>query len=157
LKAQRGYATPFVEHTLRAIEFIRTGTAPNEIKSAQQTVKDIEKDTGLPQGLRLLVPRIAHSMIYDVRSKRGAIHVKEIDPRGIDAALSVQAASWVIAELLRLYHSDDEATVTVALQSLMRPHIPLVALFGYREKADEVRSRLCPRLNRQAATIRPWS
>jgi hypothetical protein len=120
----------FVEHTLRALEFIRTGSAPTEIKSTQQTVKDIEKDTSLPEGLRILVPRIAHSMIYDVRSKRGAIHVKEVDPRGIDVALSVQAASWVIAELLRQYHSDDEATVALALQSLMRPHTPFIEQFG---------------------------
>lgn len=120
----------FVEHTLRVVEFIRTGTAPPEIKSAAQTVKDIEKDPKLSEGLRLLIPRIAHSMIYDVRSKRGAIHVKEVDPRGIDVALSVQAASWVVAELLRQFHSDDEATVNLALQSLMRPHIPFIEQFG---------------------------
>src|ERR1700737_4654724 len=77
----------FVEHALRAVEFIRTGVAPPEIKAPHQTVKDIEKDTTLPEGLRVLIPRIAHSMIYDFRSKRGAIHVKEIDPRAIDAAL----------------------------------------------------------------------
>ncbi|ABQ35706.1 hypothetical protein [Bradyrhizobium sp. BTAi1] len=120
----------FVEHTLRTVEFIRSGTAPPEIKSALQTVKDIEKDGALPEGLRLLVPRIAHSMIYDVRSKRGAIHVKEVDPRAIDVALSVQAASWVVAELLRQFHSDDEASVNLALQNLMRPHIPFIEQFG---------------------------
>jgi hypothetical protein len=50
-------------------------------------------------------------MIYDVRSKRGAVHVKEIDPRYIDVELSAMAASWILAEFIRLYHSDDEASV----------------------------------------------
>ena len=120
----------FVEHTLRAVEFIRTGIAPPEIKAPHQTVKDIEKDATLPEGLRLLVPRIAHAMIYDIRSKRGAIHVKEIDPRAIDAALCVQAASWVMAEFLRQYHSDDERTVGLAMETLMRPHVPFIERFG---------------------------
>jgi hypothetical protein len=111
-------AGKFVEHTLRALEFIRTGVTPKEIKAPQQTVKEIEKAQNLPEGLRLLIPRIAHSMIYDVRSKRGAIHVKEIDPRRIDAALSVQAASWVIAEFLRQYHAGDEVAVEQAWQTL---------------------------------------
>jgi hypothetical protein len=123
-------AGKFVEHTLRAIEYIRTGSAPTENKAPQQTVKDIEKDQRLPEGLRLLMPRIAHAMVYDIRSKRGAIHVKEIDPRQIDAALSAQAASWILAELLRMYHADDETTVSLALESLMRPHIPWVERFG---------------------------
>jgi DNA-binding transcriptional ArsR family regulator len=130
LDAALGEGGKFVEHTLRAVEFIRTGVAPPEIKAPHQTVKDIEKDTKLPEGLRLLIPRIAHAMIYDIRSKRGAIHVKEIDPRAIDAALCVQAASWVIAEFLRQYHSDDESAVSLAMETLMRPHVPFIERFG---------------------------
>jgi hypothetical protein len=123
-------AGKFVEHTLRALEFIRTGIAPTEIKAPQQTVKEIEKAQNLPEGLRVLIPRIAHSMIYDVRSKRGALHVKEIDPRRIDAVLSAQAASWVLAEFIRQYHVSSEAEVEQAMEMLMRPHIPFVEQFG---------------------------
>lgn len=130
LDAALAEAGKYVEHTLRAIEFIRSGAAPNEIKAPHQTVKDIEKDTRLPEGLRILIPRIAHAMIYDIRSKRGAIHVKEIDPRAIDAALCVQAASWVMAEFLRQYHSGDERAVALAMDTLMRPHIPFIEQFG---------------------------
>ena len=50
-----------------------------------------------------MVPRIALAMIYDIRSKRGAVHVKEIDPRHIDVDLAVKAASWIMAELVRVY------------------------------------------------------
>ena len=76
------------------------------------------------------MPRVAQAMVYEVRSKRSAVHVKEIDPRTIDAALCVQAASRVMAELLRLYHVDGEADVTEAMAALMRGHIPLVEAFG---------------------------
>lgn len=123
-------AGKFVEHTLRAVEFLRTGTAPREIRNAAETVRLIEKDKSLPESLRLLIPKVAHSMIYEIRSKRGAVHVKEIDPRRIDAALSVQAASWVIAEFVRLYHVDNESAVEDVIASLMRVELPLVERLG---------------------------
>jgi hypothetical protein len=120
----------FVEHALRAVEFVRAGAAPPEIRSVSATVKAIEADAKLPDSLRYLIPRIASAMVYDVRSKRGAVHVKEIDPRHIDASLAVQAAAWVLAEFLRLYHSSDEKVVAEAMAVLMRGHVPFVEAFG---------------------------
>jgi hypothetical protein len=122
-------AGKFVEHTLRAIEHVRTGQAPAEIRSPASVVQEIGKDKSLPETLRVLVPRIAYAMVYEVRSKRGAVHVKEIDPRQIDASLCVQSASWIVAELLRLFHIDSEASVTEAMATLMRAEIPLVEVF----------------------------
>jgi hypothetical protein len=123
-------AGKFVEHALRAVEFLRTGTAPPEIRNAAETVKSIEKDKNLPESLRLLIPKVAHAMIYEIRSKRGAVHVKEIDPRRIDAALSVQAASWIVAEFVRLFHVGAESAVEDAMASLMRVELPLVERLG---------------------------
>ena len=120
----------FVENVLRAVEFLRTGKILPEIKSASSTVKDIEKDATLPESLRILVPRVAYAMIFDLRSKRGAVHVKEINPKPIDAALVVQAASWIVAELLRLYHSDDDNQIATAMNALSRTNLPYVETFG---------------------------
>jgi hypothetical protein len=119
----------FVEHVLRAIEFVRTGKTPPEIKSVAGTIKNIEGETKLPESLRLLVPRIASSMMFDIRSKRGAAHVKEINPRLIDVTLAANAASWVLAELVRLYHVADEKAVAEAMVVLMKGHLPLVERF----------------------------
>lgn len=120
----------FVEHTLRAVEFLRTGAAPSEIKSVAGTVKVIEGDASLPDSLRVLIPQVAKAAVYEVRSKRGAVHVKEIDPRHIDASLTVHAAGWVLAEFLRLYHSGDEAAVAHAMAALTRGHVPFIEIFG---------------------------
>lgn len=119
-------AGKFVEHIFRALEFIRTGVAPTEIKSPASTAKLLEADTSLPESIRILIPRIALAMVYDVRSKRGAVHVKDIDPRGIDVDLAAKAASWIIAELIRLYHVDDENAVQVEMTALTRATFPLL-------------------------------
>ena len=116
----------FAENTLRAIEYIRTNVVLSEIKSVQASVRRIESDTALPDSLRLLIPRVVFGMMYDLRSKRDAVHVKEIDPRQIDVFLCVSAASWVMAELLRLYHSSDESAVTRCMLALSRTSIPYI-------------------------------
>ncbi len=116
----------FVENILRAIEYIRTGEILTEIKQVQKAVRQIENDSNLSDSLRLLIPRIVVGMMYDLRNKRDAVHVKEIDPRHIDAFLCVSAASWVMAELLRLYHSSDEATVMRCMLALSRTSIPYI-------------------------------
>jgi hypothetical protein len=69
-------------------------------------------------------------MIYDLRSKRNAVHVKKIDPTAIDVALTVAAAGWVMAELLRLYHKPDEKAVADAMLALTRGTILVESLNG---------------------------
>jgi hypothetical protein len=120
----------FVEHVLRAIEFLRSGVSPAEIKSVAGTIKEIEKDGTLPESLRILMPRVASAMMFDVRSKRGAAHVKEIDPRHIDAALATQAASWIMSEFVRLYHVGGEREVADTMATLMRGNVPMIEHFG---------------------------
>jgi hypothetical protein len=116
----------FVEHALRLIEAKRTGSVPPEIKSVATTIKGLENDTTLPEPLRLLIPRALYGMIYNLRSKRDAVHVKEIDPTSIDVAMAVSAASWVIAELLRMYHVSDEQIVSQRMLALTRTSIPFI-------------------------------
>lgn len=116
----------FVEHVFRTIEFLRTGTEPNEIKQVARTMQLIENDTTLSDSLRFLIPRAAYGMIYNIRSKRNAVHVKEIDPTQIDVSLTVAAAGWIMGELLRLYHKSDEGAVAEAMLSMTRGSIPLI-------------------------------
>jgi hypothetical protein len=139
-------AGKFVEHIFRALEFIRTGSAPAEIKSPAATAKLLEGDTNLPESIRMLVPRISLAMIYDVRSKRGAVHVKEIDPRGIDVDLAAKAASWIIAELIRLYHVDDENAVRLEMAALTRATFPLLESI---DGEDFVSKKVPPRVEIQ--------
>ncbi len=116
----------FVEHVLRAIEYVRSNKVLSEIKSVAATNKAIENDTSLPETLRLLIPRALYGMVYNIRSKRNAVHVKEIDPRSIDVAMSVAAASWVLAELIRVYHVSDEKSVEHCMTALSRSAIPYI-------------------------------
>lgn len=133
----------FVEHSLRAIEYVRTGAAPAEIKSVAATIETLRNTPSLPEPLHLLIPRVLYGMIYNMRSKRDVVHVKEIDPRHIDVAMSVSAASWVIAELVRIYHVSDEAAVEQCMLALSRTSIPFIeAIDGETIVGRKVGARL---------------
>lgn len=119
----------FVDLTLIAIQFIRSGQVLSEVKNVSELIKQFGNDSNLPDPLRVNIPRFAQAM-YEIRSKRGAVHKKEIDPQGIDAAICASTASWIIAEFIRNYHSSDEARVAEAMSSLMNVQIPLVEILG---------------------------
>ncbi|KKU50093.1 MAG: hypothetical protein UY47_C0004G0048 [Parcubacteria group bacterium GW2011_GWB1_49_7] len=57
------------------------------------------------ESVRLHLPRTLR-LIYDIRNKRDAAHLADgIDPNPQDATFVVAACDWVLAELVRLYHS----------------------------------------------------
>ena len=119
----------FVDLTLIAIEFIRSGKMLTEVKNVSELVKSFGSDSSLPDPLKVNIPRFAQAM-YEIRSKRGAVHKKEIDPQGIDAAICASTASWIIAEFIRNYHSADETRVAEAMANLMNVQVPLVETLG---------------------------
>jgi hypothetical protein len=115
------YHTHISNETRPGVHQDRDSTRRDQIAS-----RDRETIGSLPDSIRMLVPRIALAMVYDVRSKRGAVHVKEIDPRRIDVDLAARAASWIMAELIRLYHVDDESAVQLEMTALTRATFPLL-------------------------------
>jgi hypothetical protein len=125
-EASLNKAGKFVEHAFRCLEYVRTGTAPKEIKSPFQTLKDLQSAKDLNESVSRLIPGVLYSMVYEVRSKKGAAHVKGIDPSQMDASLAITAASWVVGELLRLYHTSDDQAVRMYLSSLMRAKVPFI-------------------------------
>ena len=115
----------FVEHTLRALEYLCSNKVVNRIKSVSEAINDLEQQTVLPESLRLIVPRVCNA-IYCVRSKRNAVHVNEIDPTQIDAAYVVATLNWVLAELVRIYHVSDEKLVKGTMDALSKSTLPLI-------------------------------
>src|SRR5437660_950776 len=67
------------------------------------------------RSLRILIPRILLPL-YEIRNNRGVGHVGgDVDPNFQDAVAAYQMASWVMAELVRIFHqvAIDEAQQTV--------------------------------------------
>ena len=84
--------------------------------------------TGAPgaRSLRILIPRMILSL-YEVRNNRGVGHVGgDVNPNLMDATVVFAMSSWILAELIRVFHflSTDEAQE--AVDALSERKLPLV-------------------------------
>lgn len=78
------------------------------------------------KSLRVFIPR-ALVFLYDIRNQRGVGHVGgDVDANSMDASAVVAVASWVMAELVRIFHgvSTHEAQETV--DALVERRTPLI-------------------------------
>jgi hypothetical protein len=82
--------------------------------------------TKFPKSVRLLVPKVLIAL-YDIRNNRGVGHVGgEVDANHMDATFVAHTASWVMAELVRIFHTTDITTATATVEALVDRHLPLI-------------------------------
>lgn len=123
----------FVEIVTRILEYITANKFTpfeNDLK-VSETLKNFEKlpKNDFPESIRIMIPRVLYSL-YTFRSKRGGAHLKGINPNHIDATYVVSACDWVVAELIRLYHADDEKEVQRIIDSIVDKKVPILEEFG---------------------------
>jgi hypothetical protein len=123
-------AGKFAENTFRILAFFLTGNVEEECPNFNEVKSKLERTPSetLPEPIRLLIPRITSSFVYDLRSKRAAVHVKEINPYFMDANLVVSACSWIMAEFVRLYHTSDTEKVVGILNELIQRKTPFIEI-----------------------------
>ncbi|MFH1591968.1 MAG: hypothetical protein ABIB47_01225 [Candidatus Woesearchaeota archaeon] len=119
----------FCETVFQILNFVLKNEKLGEIKNMQNMITIFENSRG-EESLRLIIPRIVYAT-YTLRSKRGAAHKKEgIDPNYIDSSYVASTCDWIIAEILRLFHTEDLENVRILIQELMEKNIPLIENFG---------------------------
>jgi hypothetical protein len=125
-------AGKFVENVFRLLYFIVHSKVLHEVPSMNDLKTELEKSSSatFDDSVRILIPRISTAMIYDPRSKKGAVHVKPIDPDYLDATLAVSACDWVLAELLRVYNTKDPEEIQHIIQSILVRKVPFVEKHG---------------------------
>jgi hypothetical protein len=83
-----------------------------------------------PETVRLHLPR-ALRVVYDVRNKRDNAHLADgIDPNLQDATLVISVLDWVLAELVRLYHSVPPDVARGLVDGIVTRSSPAVEEFG---------------------------
>jgi hypothetical protein len=97
--------------------FPSKASKPNNMLTACRALESEQADSGRvgDRSLRLLIPRVL-PILYEVRNNRGVGHVGgDVDANHMDAEAVQSMASWVLAELVRIFHGvgTQEAQQTV--------------------------------------------
>jgi hypothetical protein len=123
----------FGEVVMRILEYItkRNYTSIDKTVSLDTLAKELEqlpKDQ-FPDSIRIHIPRILRAT-YDIRNKRGVAHIGEINPNLMDATFVVSACDWIMAEFIRLYHTEDLDEAQRVINSVVERKVPIIEEFG---------------------------
>jgi len=96
---------------------------PNNFVAA---CRKLETNTSNPRSFQILIPRILPAL-YEIRNNRGVGHVGgDVDPNHIDASAVLSMTSWIMAELIRVFHNMPIHDAQKLADSLVDRRTPLV-------------------------------
>ena len=78
------------------------------------------------RSLRILIPRIL-TALYEIRNNRNVGHVGgDVDPNFLDATAVFEMSSWVVAELVRIFHQVSIQEAQESVDALIERKTPLI-------------------------------
>ena len=99
------------------------------------------------RSVRILIPRVLLPL-YEIRNNRGVGHVGgDVDPNMLDATSVLNMASWVFAELVRVFHGVSTADAQRAVDALVERKHPLVW------QIEDVKRVLVPNMRKEDQTL----
>jgi hypothetical protein len=100
--------------------------SPTKPANFVDACRRLESNASVPRSFQILIPRLLPA-VYEIRNNRNVGHVgADIDPDFMDSSAVVSISSWILAELVRVFHtlSTDEAQRVVT--ELVERRLPLV-------------------------------
>ncbi len=100
--------------------------APGKPANFVNACRALENNAGVPRSFQILIPRILPAL-YEIRNNRNVGHVgSDVDPDYMDSSAVLGMASWIMAELIRVFHDVTTAEAQAAVDALSERRIPLV-------------------------------
>jgi len=98
-------------------------TKPSKFVDACRT---LENNASNPRSFQILIPRILPAL-YEIRNNRGVGHVGgDVDSNHIDSTVVLNITSWVMAELIRVFHDLSIQDAQKIADSLVDRRTPLI-------------------------------
>lgn len=103
--------------------FAASPTKPRDFVSA---CRALESKASASRSFQILIPRLLPTL-YEIRNNRGVGHAGgDVDPNPMDASAVLAMSSWVMAELVRVFHNVSIKEAQLAADSLVERPMPFV-------------------------------
>ena len=120
-----------------------TGTyhpTPLKPRNFVNACRQLETYTNVPRSFQILIPRLLPGL-YEIRNNRNVGHVGgDVEPDFMDSSLVVSVASWIMAELVRVFHRVSTEEAQNLVDHLVERRLPLIW------KSNEIKRVLIPGL-----------
>jgi hypothetical protein len=122
-----------------------TASKPSNFPRSCEALAQCDK-AKFPQSVRVGVPRVLVGL-YEIRNNRGVGHVGgDVDANHMDATYVLHAVQWVMAELVRLFHSTDISTATGVVDALTDRTLPIIWKVGGKRRVLDTALPLADRV-----------
>jgi hypothetical protein len=112
--------------------------SPSKPSNFVEACRRLEKNANVPRSLQVLIPRLLPAL-YEIRNNRNVGHVGgDVDPDFMDSSAVVSMASWILAELVRVFHGVTTEEAQRVVDNLAERRLPVVW------KSGEIRRVLDP-------------
>ena len=86
----------------------------------------LENNGAVPRSFQILIPRLLPAL-YEIRNNRGVGHVGgDVDPNHMDSTAVLANANWIMAELVRVFHTTSVSEAQDVVDALVEQRVPLV-------------------------------
>lgn len=100
--------------------------APQKPPNFVNACRALENHAHMPRSFQILIPRLLPAL-YEIRNNRSVGHVGgDVDPNHMDSTAVVGIASWIMAELLRVFHNLTTDQAQAMVDALVDTRIPFV-------------------------------
>jgi hypothetical protein len=105
-------------------------TSPAKPANMVDACRRLEQASGFPRSVRIQIPRMLVAL-YEIRNNRNVGHVgADVDPNHMDALVVLEMSKWMMAELVRIFHSVSTEEATRVVESLIERTLPLLWRVG---------------------------
>ncbi len=129
--------------------FAAKPSKPTDMVKACRALEQLPADAARigDRSLRILIPRVLQAL-YEIRNNRGVGHVSgDVDPNFLDATAVYGMASWMLAELVRIFHSVSTKEAQETVDELVERKHPLIW------EVDGIKRVLDPSMNKTDQTL----
>lgn len=116
---------------------------PTKMLQACQALEQIPKNTARvgDHSLRILIPRLLPAL-YDIRNNRGVGHVGgDVNPNYLDATAVYGMSSWILAELIRVFHNISTQEAQDVVDTLVERKHPLIWDIGHIRRVMDAKMK----------------
>ena len=86
----------------------------------------LENNSSVPRSFQILIPRLLPAL-YEIRNNRNVGHVGgDVNPDLMDSSAVVSMASWILAEMVRMFHGISTEEAQQLVDNLAERRLPLV-------------------------------
>jgi hypothetical protein len=118
-------------------------SAPSKPANFLLACRALESNAHVPRSFQILIPRMLPAL-YEVRNNRSVGHTGgDVNPNHMDSVLVLSMCSWIMGELIRVYHnlaSTSEAQAVV--EALAEIRIPVIWTKGNLKRVLDPKMKL---------------